>query len=88
MEVVSLESHTKNALFDKIEDRGKKMRMIMVEKDINTSQLAAVTGLSIATISNLRTGKIANPHNATARLIAHALDVDISDIWSISPKPS
>jgi PAS domain S-box-containing protein len=62
-------------------DRGTRLRVIMSKKNINTSELAEMTGLSIATISNLRTGKINKPHIGTAKLVADYLEVDLSDIW-------
>jgi PAS domain S-box-containing protein len=63
------------------DDPGKNLRMIMAEMDINTSELAKMSRLSLATISNLRTGKIAKPQVSTARSISGALGVVISDIW-------
>lgn len=62
-------------------DPGKILRMLMAQHNINTSELAAKTGLSQATISNLRTGKISKPQLLTAQLIAEALQVEVSRIW-------
>jgi len=62
-------------------DRGKKLRIAMANRNVNTSELATRTGLSIATISNLRTGKITKPHIGTAKQIAECLGVDIYELW-------
>lgn len=63
-------------------DPGRKLRILMAREDINTTELAAKTGLSLATISNLRTGKIVKPQLLTAQLIADALNVETHRIWS------
>lgn len=70
-----------NNYHDKM-DRGTRLRVLMSKKNINTSELAEMTGLSIATISNLRTGKITKPHIGTAKLVADYLEVELSEIWS------
>ncbi|WP_249901310.1 helix-turn-helix domain-containing protein [Paenibacillus sp. PK3_47] len=62
-------------------DPGRNLRIIMAELDINTSELAARSGLSLATISNLRTGKIIKPQYTTAASISRALSVEIEDLW-------
>lgn len=63
------------------EDSGINLRMVMAEMNITASDLAEQTGLSRATISNLRNGKIQKPQGFTAKAVADALGVDISDIW-------
>ena len=55
----------------------------MAQKDINTTELAEMTGLSLAIISNLRTGKITRPQVSTAQCISTALGVNINQIWSV-----
>lgn len=60
---------------------GKTLRILMAKMDMNTTELAAKTGLSLATISNLRTGKITRPQPLTAQLISAALGVDRQVIW-------
>ncbi len=65
-----------------VADPGRMLRILMAQEDINTTELAAKTGLSLATISNLRTGKIVKPQLLTAQLIAEALNVEMHRIWS------
>lgn len=63
------------------DDPGKNLRVLMAQMDINSSELAELTGLTVATISNLRTGKVKKPNIETARLIADALGTKIHNIW-------
>ncbi|MFX3630140.1 MAG: PAS domain-containing protein [Ectobacillus sp.] len=63
------------------EDVGQQLRILMAEMNINTAELAQLTGLTAATISNLRTGKVKKPNIDTARKIADALGVGITRIW-------
>lgn len=62
-------------------DFGRQLRILMAEMDINTAELAKLTNLTAATISNLRTGKVKKPNIDTATKIANALGVKISYIW-------
>lgn len=64
------------------QDPGKKLQMVMVDRNMSTSELATQTGLSMATISNLRTGKIKKPQSLTAQLICETLQVDMYEIWN------
>ena len=66
--------------FDKT-DTGRQLRVLMAEMDINTMELAALTGLTTATISNLRTGKVKKPNIETAEKIALALGVNLTYLW-------
>ncbi|MDP4552076.1 PAS domain S-box protein [Alkalihalobacillus macyae] len=62
-------------------DPGKNLRLLMAEMDINTTELATITNLTQATISNLRTGKVKKPNIETARKISAALSEKVSTIW-------
>ncbi|MGG5252479.1 PAS domain-containing protein [Neobacillus sp. SM06] len=62
-------------------DSGRQLRVLMAEMDINTMELANLTGLTTATISNLRTGKVKKPNIETAEKIAAALGVNLSYLW-------
>lgn len=62
-------------------DTGRNLRILMAEMDINSSELAQITNLTTATISNLRTGKVKRPNIETAEKIANSLGVKISFIW-------
>lgn len=63
------------------DDPGINLRMVMSELNITASNLAEKTGLSRATISNLRNGKISKPQSFTAKSVADALGVNINDLW-------
>lgn len=63
------------------EDTGKRLRVIMAEKNINVSELADMSGVSPSTISSIRTGYVKKPKRQTAELIANALGVKISKIF-------
>ena len=62
-------------------DSGRQLRVLMAEMDINTMELANLTGLTTATISNLRTGKVKKPNIETAEKIAAALGVNLTFLW-------
>lgn len=62
-------------------DSGQQLRILMAEMNINTAELAHMTKLTPATISNLRTGKVKKPNIETAKNISDALGVPISQIW-------
>ncbi|GIM48484.1 hypothetical protein DNHGIG_40330 [Collibacillus ludicampi] len=62
-------------------DPGKRLRMLMSEKDLNVNELADATGLAPETISRLRTGKSRKPQIETARRIAKVLGVKVNHIW-------
>lgn len=68
-------------LLKRVDDPATKLRVLMAEKDINTVELAALTGLSTTTVSALRTGRTRCPNPDTAQLIATALGVRTSSIW-------
>jgi len=65
---------------DNKHDPGRKLRMIMAERNISTNALSEMTGLSRGTISNLKSGKIGKPHRFTLRVIADALNIDVSEL--------
>jgi DNA-binding Xre family transcriptional regulator len=62
-------------------DPGKRLRMLMAEKDINVNELADMTGIHPDTITRLRTGRGSKPSMKTAKRIAKALGVQINNIW-------
>jgi DNA-binding Xre family transcriptional regulator len=85
--VLSRETPTVRSTAETLQqDPGKKLQLVMINKNRSTSELAAQTGLSMATISNLRTGKIKKPQALTAQLICEALEVDMSEIWNYVDK--
>ncbi len=62
-------------------DPGKRLRMVMAELDINTSELANQSGISLTTISNLRTSKIIRPKKQTAITLSRILGVEAHYLW-------
>ena len=62
-------------------DPAVTLRVLMAERNINVSELAAMTGLSTTTISALRTGRTRCPNPDTAQLIATDFGVRTSNIW-------
>jgi len=59
-----------------------KLKIAMARCSISTQQLAALTGISMQTISKLRSGKIKKPQLLTAQLIARELNMLPEDIWN------
>lgn len=57
-----------------------KLIGLMAEKEISVNELAAKSGLTISTISNIRSGKTCS--NKTGAAIAKALQVEIESIKS------
>ncbi|WP_352399107.1 helix-turn-helix transcriptional regulator [Anaerotignum sp.] len=55
-----------------------KLAVIMAKKKLNLTQLAALSGISRATLSLAKAGKRIKPD--TAAIIAQALGVDVSEI--------
>lgn len=58
--------------------RGSKIRDIRISKGISTGGLSRLTGISRSAICNIEKGR-AKPKVETMRVIAQALNVDISD---------
>jgi len=67
-------------------DKGKLLRMVMSQKNMNGRELSILTGVSEVTISKLRNGKVSNPQINTIITIAEALGVSVRDIWQPSEK--
>ncbi|MGI5852606.1 MAG: helix-turn-helix domain-containing protein [Caldicoprobacterales bacterium] len=59
----------------------KKLAVKMIDKDLNVIQLSELSGLSRATISNVRCGKSCSKE--TVRKIAKALEVEIEDLIEV-----
>jgi transcriptional regulator with XRE-family HTH domain len=68
-------------MFGLRKDPAQKLRVLMSERDINTNELAYLTGLSRGTISRIRNGTVKNPTHETAYRIARALGVRTDSIW-------
>lgn len=59
----------------------KKLAVEMIEKDLNVIQLSKISGLSRATISNVRCGKSCSMD--TVEKIAKALEVKVDDLIEV-----
>lgn len=56
----------------------RKLIITMLDNNINQKQLAELTGVSRATINNVKNGRSCS--DATAHKIAKALNVDVTEI--------
>lgn len=63
------------------DDPAARLRVLMAQRDLNTRELADLSGVSEATISGLRSGRVRTPKIETAYLIADILGVDPNRIW-------
>ncbi len=54
---------------------GKKMKLLRVEKDLSTMDVAKITGLSQGYISNIENNEDMNPTKSTIKKLAAALGV-------------
>jgi DNA-binding Xre family transcriptional regulator len=62
-------------------DPASRLRTLMANRNINTNELASECGVTVATISRLRTGQSVKPRRSTADAIAESLGVHLEDIW-------
>ncbi|MFD1675593.1 helix-turn-helix domain-containing protein [Alicyclobacillus fodiniaquatilis] len=58
-----------------------RLRVLMAERDVNVNELADRSGVSCATVTALRTGRVRKPQNETAYRIARALGAKVDSIW-------
>ncbi|WAH39485.1 helix-turn-helix domain-containing protein [Alicyclobacillus dauci] len=59
----------------------KRLRVLMAERDINTQELAYMSGVHKNTIAAIRTGETTKPNSETRYRIARALGVKVNSIW-------
>lgn len=69
------------AVFGLRKDPATRLKIVMADRDVNTQELAYMTGLSPGTISRLRSGNVRRPKSDTVYLIAEALGVKVNSIW-------
>lgn len=62
-------------------DPGKELRKIMIDRDINVTELADKSGVSTWTISAIIHGRVNRPTRDTKELLSDALGVRINKIW-------
>jgi DNA-binding Xre family transcriptional regulator len=55
---------------------GTRLRLALVDAELSVADLAAKSGISRATITNLMEEKTANPRTKTLRALEEALDLD------------
>lgn len=63
----------------------KKVRKLMLHDGLNISALAELVGVGVSYMSQVLNGK-RNPSPKLAKRIADALDVEITDIFTIEAK--
>lgn len=59
----------------------RRLRILMADRDVNTSELSYLSGVSVNTISRLRTGQSKRPNWDTVLAICDALHCKPRDIW-------
>lgn len=59
----------------------KQLRVLMAERDINVNELSHMTGISVTTISGIRSGRVHRPRRSTADALCEALNVHIEDLF-------
>jgi transcriptional regulator with XRE-family HTH domain len=65
----------------------RELREIRLRRGLSQADLSAVTGVAEFTISGIESGKRANPRPSTLRKLAHALGVEVADLYGESDSP-
>jgi transcriptional regulator with XRE-family HTH domain len=63
------------------EDGLRELREIRLRRGLSQADLSAITGVTEFTISEIESGKRANPRPSTLRKLAQALEVDVSALY-------
>ncbi|MCF8567711.1 helix-turn-helix transcriptional regulator [Alicyclobacillus tolerans] len=61
---------------------GRKLRVIMADLDVNVQELAYMSGVSEATITRIRNGRIDRPRIDTAIALCEVLGVHLEDVFT------
>jgi len=69
------------------EDGLRKLREIRLRRGFSQADLSAVTGVAEFTISQIESGKRANPRPSTLRKLAQALEVEVADLFEDARPP-
>jgi transcriptional regulator with XRE-family HTH domain len=76
------------------EDGLRELREIRLRRGLSQADLSAITGVAEFTISEIESGKRANPRPSTLRKLAQALEVEVADLYGepaypkdIAPSP-
>jgi transcriptional regulator with XRE-family HTH domain len=65
----------------------RKLREIRLRRGFSQADLSAVTGVAEFTISEIESGKRANPRPSTLRKLAQALEVEVADLFEDARPP-
>jgi transcriptional regulator with XRE-family HTH domain len=72
----------------------RELREIRLRRGLSQADLSAITGVAEFTISEIESGKRANPRPSTLRKLAQALEVEVADLYGepaypkdIAPSP-
>jgi transcriptional regulator with XRE-family HTH domain len=63
------------------EDGLRELREIRLRRGLSQADLSAMTGVAEFTISEIESGKRANPRPSTLRKLAQALEVEVADLY-------
>jgi transcriptional regulator with XRE-family HTH domain len=69
------------------EDGLRELREIRLRRGLSQADLSAITGVAEFTISEIETGKRANPRPSTLRKLAQGLDVKVADLYGELDSP-
>lgn len=61
---------------------GRKLRVLMSDLDVRVQELSYMSGVSEATITRIRNGRIDRPHIDTAIALCEALGVHLEDVFT------
>jgi transcriptional regulator with XRE-family HTH domain len=70
-----------------MEDSLRELREIRLRRGLSQADLSAVTGVAEFTISEIESGKRANPRPSTLRKLAQALGVEVTDLYGEVDNP-
>jgi transcriptional regulator with XRE-family HTH domain len=69
------------------EDGLRELREIRLRRGLSQADLSAMTGVAEFTISEIESGKRANPRPSTLRKLAQALEVEVADLYGDPDRP-
>jgi transcriptional regulator with XRE-family HTH domain len=72
---------------DSREDGLRELREIRLRRGLSQADLSALTGVAEFTISEIESGKRANPRPSTLRKLAEALKVEVADLYGEVDSP-
>src|SRR5215211_6034165 len=69
------------------EDGLRELREIRLRRGLSQADLSAMTGVADFTISEIESGKRANPRPSTLRKLAEGLGVEVTDLYGHADSP-